>query len=125
LVFILPQVTGGHLPAAFATPAAIGDLTASILAILTAIALRSGLSLAYPLVWVFNIEGLSDLVYATYQGIHVNFPAYQVGVAWFIPTVYVTLLIVSHLTMFVLLMRRWPASVVAPATAMAAPSGQR
>jgi hypothetical protein len=117
LVFVLPQVTGGHLPASFATPAAIGDFTASILAFVAALALRSGSPLAYPLVWLFNLEGLIDLVYATYQGIAVNLPSYQVGVAWFIPTLYVPLLIVSHLTIFVLLLRRMPSAAPSLASA--------
>jgi hypothetical protein len=113
LVFLLPQVTGGHIPASFAMPAAIGDLTATILAFVAALALRSGSPLAYPLVWLFNLEGLIDLIYATYQGISLNVPSYQVGVAWYIPTVYVPLLIVSHITIFVLLLRRMPSAAPA------------
>lgn len=109
VVFVLPQVIGGHLPGVFAMPAALGDFIAAILAFAAALALRSGSSWAYPLVWLFNIEGLSDLLYADFRGYQINFPAHQVGVSWFIPTMYVPLLIVSHIAIFILLLRRTPA----------------
>src|SRR5438445_4053827 len=66
LAFLVPGVVAPDLPAEFARPAAYGDLVAAILALLALAALRSRLGLA--LVWVFNLWGSADLLYAFYQG---------------------------------------------------------
>jgi hypothetical protein len=116
LVFLLPQVMGGTLPSDFAVPAAYGDLLTAILALLTALVLRLRPELALPLVWLLNIVGFADLLFATYKGVVVGFPSFHVGVAWFIPTVYVPLLLVNHVVAFWFLLRVVPSAVkIAPA----------
>jgi len=105
LTFLVPGVTGPHLPYSFAGPAAYGDLIAAILAFLALFALRAQSRIALPLVWVFNLEGTVDLCYALYQGSVIRFFSYQVGVTWFIPTLYVTLLLVTHSVIFWVLLR--------------------
>src|SRR5262249_51660219 len=55
LAFVVPGVVSPDLPAAFARPAAYGDLIAALLALLALAALRSGPGIA--LVWVFNVWG--------------------------------------------------------------------
>src|SRR5262245_66201850 len=50
-----------ELPAAFAIPAAYGDLIAALLALVALAALRSGVGI--PLVWAFNLWGTADLLY--------------------------------------------------------------
>src|SRR5215510_12927637 len=52
--------------AAWARPAAYGDLNAAVLALLALAALKSRLEL--PMVWLFNVWGSADLLYAFYQG---------------------------------------------------------
>src|SRR5579883_2457434 len=96
LVFLLPQVIGGTLPSDFAIPAAYGDLLTAVLALLTAFVLRLRPRLALPLVWLLNIVGFADLLFATYKGVVVGFPSFHVGISWFIPTMYVPLLMVNH-----------------------------
>lgn len=64
MVFLVPTVVGPALPAAFAVPAAYGDLLAALLALLAIAALRQAWPLAIPLVWLFNVEGTLDLVNA-------------------------------------------------------------
>ena len=105
LTFLVPQVLGGSLPAAFAVPAAFGDLLAAILAFFSLLALRRRWPFALLLVWIFNLEGSFDLLTATFQGVRLQFPDYQVGPLWFIPTLYVPLLLVSHALIFWLLLR--------------------
>jgi hypothetical protein len=56
LAFLIYGVTSEVLDPRFANPAAYGDLVASILAIISIVALKSGWKLAIPLVWLFNIE---------------------------------------------------------------------
>ena len=115
LVFLLPQVMGGTLPSDFAVPAAYGDFLTAVLALLTALMLRLRPRLALPLVWLLNIVGFADLLFATYKGVVVGFPSFHVGIAWFIPTVYVPLLIVNHVVVFWFLLRVVPSAVkIAP-----------
>ncbi len=90
----------------FATPAAYGDLGAAILALIAVFALRSKSSLAIPLVWLFNIWGFADLAHAVYEGaIGVGISPGMLGAAFFIPTVLVPLLFVTHVLIFRLLLR--------------------
>jgi hypothetical protein len=72
--------------------------------------------LALPLVWLLNIVGFADLLFAIYKGVVVGFPSFHVGVAWFILTVYVPLLLVNHVVSFWFLLRIVPSAVkIAPA----------
>src|SRR5262249_39050919 len=103
LAFLVPGVVAPDLSAAFASPAAYGDLLAAVLALLALAALRSRWGI--PLVWVFNLWGSADLLYAFYQGNAVGFAPGQLGAAYFIPTVVVPLLLITHGLMFRLLLQ--------------------
>ena len=110
LVFMFPQVTGGALPPGFAVPAAYGDLLTTGFALLAVFALRFRPGWALPLVWLFNLVGITDLLFAMYQGGVTDLPIFHLGVAWLLLTVYVPGLLVSHVIVFWLLLR------VAPST---------
>jgi hypothetical protein len=110
LVVLLPQVMGGALPSGFAVPAAYGDLFTAGLALLTAFMLRLRPGLALPFVWLFNFVGIIDLLYALYEGAVTGLPFFHLGVAWFIPTLYVPLLLVSHVIIFWFLLRAVPST---------------
>jgi hypothetical protein len=104
LVFLVPGVVSAELPAAFARPAAYGDLIAAFLALLALVALRSSLGTA--MLWLFNLWGTADLLYAFYQGLFgVGVPPGALGAAFFIPTGVVPLLLITHGLIFRLLMR--------------------
>lgn len=103
LAFLLPGVVSPDLPQGFARPAAYGDLATAILALLALWTLRSKLGLA--LVWAFNIVGSADLLYAFYQGNRTGLLPGMLGATYFIPTVLVPLLLVSHVLVFRLLLR--------------------
>jgi hypothetical protein len=106
LAFLVPGVVSPDLPDGFARPAAYGDLTTSILALL---AIATVPSLAGTIVtWVFNIFGTVDLLNAFYQADRLgvgNSPGLQ-GAAYFIPTVVVPLLLVTHVLVFCILLKR-------------------
>jgi len=105
LAFLIPGVVSPDLPAAFARPAAYGDLTTSIFAWLAIATLGSSLGII--LAWAFNILGSADLLYAFYEGNRValdSAPGLQ-GAAYFIPTVYVPLLLTTHVLVFLLLLK--------------------
>jgi hypothetical protein len=104
LAFLVPGVVSPDLPAALARPAAYGDLIAAVLALLALSGLQSSLGIV--LVWVFNLWGSADLLYAFYQGlIGVGLEPGQLGAAYFIPTVLVPLLLITHGLVFRLLLQ--------------------
>jgi hypothetical protein len=105
LSFLVPGVVSTSLPSAFAVPAAYGDLVAAILAITASIALLRRSSLATLLVWLFNIWGTTDLLFAFYQGRMVDIDAGMLGAAFFIPTAVVPPLFVTHGLIFWLLIQ--------------------
>jgi hypothetical protein len=102
LVFLVPGVVARPLPGTFATPAAYGDLVTGVLALLALIALRTGWARALALVWLFNIVGTVDLLNALR---HANVVP-DFGAAWYIPTFFVPLLLVTHFMIFARLLRR-------------------
>ena len=100
LVFLVPGVTGPHLPAGFATFAAFGDLATGLLAIRHR-----------PLFWLFtaafNVVGMIDLVVDYYHGATLGLPALagELGAAYAIPVLYVPLLMITHCAAFCLMAR--------------------
>jgi hypothetical protein len=55
-------------------------------------------------VWIFNIVGTVDLLNAFYQGNRLGMTPGLQGVAYFIPTVLVPLLLVTHALVFRILL---------------------
>src|SRR5262245_14367621 len=104
LAFLVPGVVSPDLPAAFAQSAAYGDMVAAVLALIALAALNSRAGL--PLVWVFNIWGTADLLFAFYQGNQSGFLPGQLGATFFIPTFVVPLLLVTHGLVFRILLQR-------------------
>jgi len=106
LVFILPGVVGPNLPAGFATFAAYWDFATGILAMLALLTVR-----IRPLFWLFvvafNLVGTIDLVLDYYHAIKVGLPALagQLGATYVIPVIYVPALMITHITVFYLLIR--------------------
>lgn len=111
LAFLVPGVVSPDLPLAFARPAAYGDVATAVLALLGLATLRNRVGTV--LVWAFNLLGTADLLYAFYNGNRTNIglqPGLQ-GAAYFIPTVLVPLLLITHGAVFRLLLRRGPVTV--------------
>ena len=104
LSFLIPGVVAPDLPPAFAMPAAYGDTVAAILALLALWALPGRLGIV--LAWVFNIWGMADLLFAFYQGNQAGMLPGQLGAGYYIITVVVPLLLVSHVLIFRILLRR-------------------
>ena len=107
LVFLVPGVVGGPLPASFAAPGAYGDLLAVTLAFLALLLLRARWRGALAVVWLFTIVGLLDFANAFVQGLQSNIAAaYALGPGWFIPTFAVPAFTVTHLLVIWLLVAR-------------------
>src|SRR5262249_44769023 len=106
LAFLVPGVVSQDLPSAFANSAAYGDIIAAMLALLALILLprASGVVIA----WVFNVWGTADLFNAFYQANHTGLMAGQLGATYFIPTIIVPLLLITHGLGFRILVQRQP-----------------
>ena len=106
LAFVLPGVVSPDLPAAFARPAAYGDLAAAILALLALAGLRT--RAGGVLAWTFNIVGTADLLFAFYQGNRTALAEMPgaLGAAYFIVILVVPVLLITHGLAFRLLLRR-------------------
>jgi len=112
LSFLISGVVSPSLSLAFGAPAAYGDLLAAILAVVAVWSISVRASFATTIVWAFNVWGAVDLLVAFYQGlIGVRISPGSLGAAYFIPTVLVPPLLVTHGLMFWLLLRK-PSSAV-------------
>jgi hypothetical protein len=103
LAFFVPGVVSSDLPWAFAASAAFGDIVAAMLALLSLLFLRSGTGVVFA--WIFNLWGSVDLVNALYQANATGLSPGQLGATYFIPTLIVPLLLITHGLMFRVLLQ--------------------
>lgn len=119
LSFLVPGVTSPDVPAAFSHAAAFGDLVAAALAVLGLLALRRRAGIG--VVWIFNLWGSADLLNAFYQAGHAGLVPGQLGATYFLPTLIVPLLLITHLLAFRILLRH---ETDAATRVVRAPSGE-
>jgi hypothetical protein len=108
LMFLMPGLVSPELPRAFAVPTAYGDLAAAILALLALWPLRTGNSVALPMVWLFNVVGLLDLVYANISTFKDHVDPTYLGVSYYLAVLNVPAMVVVHVVIFAYLLRRRP-----------------
>jgi hypothetical protein len=82
------------LPPAFAHSAASGEIIAAILALLSLLLLPSAAGVA--VARLFSLWGSADLLNAFYQTNHAGLLAGQLGAAFFLPSLVVPLLLITH-----------------------------
>jgi hypothetical protein len=100
LSFLIPGVVSASLPKAWAAPAAYGDLVAGLLAILAVVGLERTANWAIAAVWIFNVWGLADLLFAFYEAAHVQISPGSLGAGFYLVTAIVPPLLVSHALVF-------------------------
>jgi len=110
LAILVPGVVSPDLPPAFARSAAYGDIVAAILALLTLLLLPSAASVAVG--WIFSLWGSADLLNAFYQANHAGLLAGQLEAAFFLPTLVVPLLLITHGLGFRILLQHQDVSAV-------------
>ena len=103
LAFLVPGVVSPDLPSAFAHSAAYGDIVAAMLALLSLVSLRRGFGVV--IAWIFNLWGSADLLNAFYQAGSAGLLSGQLGATYFIPTLLVPLLLITHGVAFRILLR--------------------
>src|SRR5215831_14521242 len=106
LAFLVPGVVSPDLPPAFAHSAAYGDIIAAMLALLSLLFLPSAAGVAAA--WIFSLWGSADILNAFYQANHAGLLAGQLGAAFFLPTLIVPLLLITHGLAFRILLQHRP-----------------
>jgi hypothetical protein len=102
LSFLIPGVVNAGLNHTWALPAALGDFTAAILAFATLSLVNS--TWFKPLLWIFNIWGIIDLLLAFVNGPRYNIVPF-LGAGYFIIVLFVPILLLTHLMVFRLLLK--------------------
>src|ERR1700722_676392 len=110
LAFLVPGVVSPDLPSTFARSAAYGDIIAAVLALLALISLPSASGVV--IAWIFSLWGTADLFNAFYQANHAGMMAGQLGATYFIPTLIVPLLLITHGLGFRILLEQHNVAVV-------------
>jgi hypothetical protein len=94
LMFLMPGLVSPELPKAFAVPTAYGDLTAALLALLALACVRAESAAAVPTVWLFNIVGLQDLIYANISTFKDHVDPVYLGVSYYLAALNVPAMVV-------------------------------
>jgi hypothetical protein len=110
LATLVIGVVSPNLPAGFAQPEAYGDFITALLALLTLLLLPRGTGVL--MAWIFNIWGTLDLLNAFYQGNAAGLLPGQLGATYFIPTLFVPLLLITHGLAFRILLQPQSKSVM-------------
>jgi len=103
LAFLVPGVVSTDLPPAFAHAAAYGDVIAAMLALLAL--LTSSRDIGVLFAWGFNLWGAADLLNAFYQANSAGLLAGQLAATYFIPTLVVPMLLITHIVAFRVLLQ--------------------
>ena len=103
LAFLVPGVVSPDLPSVFAHSAAYGDIIAATFALVSLLSLQRGTGVVAA--WIFNLWGVADLLNSFYQANRAGLLAGQLGATYFIPTLLVPLLLITHGLAFRILLR--------------------
>jgi hypothetical protein len=107
LMFLSSGATYPGMPHAFASPAAIGDLVAALLAGVALLVIVKRLRGQKIAVWSFNLWGVADLAAAIALATVYGAEPFM-GAAYWIPALWVPALLASHYVTFVILINHWP-----------------
>lgn len=105
LSFMTKEQFYDGFPTEFLTTVGLLDFTTAILAIITAIALKNKWSLAFPLVWIFNIVGFGDLITAFPQFFGLELYNQNLGFIWLMFVTYGLATSLSHIYIFIRLFK--------------------
>ena len=105
LMFLMPGLVSPELPSGFAVPTAYGDLAAVLLALFALALVRLESAFAVPMVWLFNIVGLLDLIYGNIASLTYNVDPAQWGTSYFLVVLNVPALVIVHVLIFAYLIR--------------------
>jgi hypothetical protein len=105
LMFLMPGLVSPELPKSFAVPTAYGDLTAALLALVALACVRYENRAAATMLWLFNIVGLLDLIYANISTFKDHVDPTYLGVSYYLAAINVPAMVVVHIIIFAYLLR--------------------
>jgi hypothetical protein len=105
MALLVPGMVDPTLPLDFRSSAAYGDLLEAAMAFASIFALRSNWRVAVPLVWVANTWGFLDLLNGVRGVLQLNVPSFNLATFWYVYTFYAPLVLVSHLMVFLVLLK--------------------
>src|SRR5215470_8496122 len=105
LMFLMPGLVSPDLPQAFAVPTAYGDLTAALLSLVALACVRYENRAAAAMLWLFNIVGLLDLIYANISTFKDHVDPTYLGVSYYLAAINVPAMVVVHVLVFAYLFR--------------------
>lgn len=103
---MVPDLVDPAFPQGIAATIGYGDLTSSVLALVTLAALTVNARIAFLLAWVFTIVGSIDVIGATVIGAQNEMYSFDLGPQWYVPTFYVPLLMVTHIMIVLVLLKK-------------------
>jgi hypothetical protein len=106
LMFVMPGLVSPELPSPFAVPTAYGDLAAVLLALFALAFVRFENAFAVPVLWLFNVVGLLDLLWGNISSLSYNVDPAQWGPAYYLVVLNVPAMIVVHVVMMAYLLRQ-------------------
>lgn len=105
LSFMAKEQFYDGFPSKFLATVGLWDLSVSVLAIITAFALKNKWKYAIPLVWIFNIFGFADLANAFPQFFSLKLYDYNLGFIWLMFVTYGLAAFLSHIFIFTKLIK--------------------
>lgn len=100
LSFMAKEQFYDGFPADFLMQVGIWDFATAVLAIFTAIALKTKWKFAIPLVWFFNIFGLADLLLAFPKFFSLKLYDQNLGIIWLLFVTFGLAAFLSHIYIF-------------------------
>jgi hypothetical protein len=106
ILAVYPGMTGAFHASDWAWHIAAGDLLTVVLAWIAVGLLRARQRAAIPVVWLFNVVGLLDIANAMRNAVATSVPVHTIGAQALVIAFGPPALVVSHIAIFVLLLRR-------------------
>ncbi len=105
LSFMAKEQFYDGFPSEFLNTVGIWDMSTAILAIIAAVGIKGKWKLALPLVWLFNIVGMTDLVTAFPQFFGLELYNHNLGFIWLMFITYGLTTFLSHIYIFIRLIK--------------------
>jgi len=103
--YLNPGLSGLDPASSWALAAGFGDLTVSVLAIAAIVSMRIKAPWCLSLVWMLNIVGFADTIFAQSGAMFLHLWTSLTGVGWLISITVVPGLLIAHTLMTILLFR--------------------
>ncbi len=108
LTLLVSGQASTSIPIEALAEAAYGDLLSAVFALIAVIALRGKSSFAVPLIWIFTIVGLVDILNVGRIAVQVELFSYPIGGMWLILSWYLPTVTISHFYILYRLFNREP-----------------